>query len=406
MALKENPQVQIANLNVAQSQEDQKIARAGLLPSANLQVYEHTQRLAVAPLFGMQSIPFLPLPGHLGPYQVDYAGPTFSVPIFDLTLWRRWQASKEGVGAAQAQDQGVREQIAMLVVSQYLGGLRAAADVKAAQSRVDLAQALYDQAFDMQKSGVGTGIDTLRANVELQNEKQRLIESQTQFQTSLYGLAQLLNVDPHRDIDLTDRVSFFATPAIAVDQSLEAAYTNRPEMKALLHNQRQVELEKRQAGEARYPTLSFDGFWSEQGLTPQTAIPAYTFGFSLNAPLFTGGRIAAQRARADLDLRKVSQQEQEQRNQIALQVRTAIAQMAAARNEVDVANQAVSLANEEVTQARDRFQAGVANNIEVISAQDALARANDNQIVALYRYNQARADLARATGQMEAVYTK
>jgi len=107
-----------------------------------------------------------------------------------------------------------------------------------------------------------------------------------------------------------------------------------------------------------------------------------------------------------LELRKVSQQEQEQRNQIALQVRTAIAQMAAARSEVDVANQAVSLANEEVTQARDRFQAGVANNIEVISAQDALARANDNQIVALYRYNQARADLARATGQMEAVYAK
>src|ERR1017187_8539800 len=109
---------------------------------------------------------------------------------------------------------------------------------------------------------------------------------------------------------------------------------------------------------------------------------------------------------ADLELRKVSQQEQEQRNQIALQVRTAIAQLAAARSEVDVANQGVGLANEEVTQARDRFQAGVANNIEVISAQDALARANDNQIVALYRYNQARADLARATGQMEAVYAK
>jgi len=73
---------------------------------------------------------------------------------------------------------------------------------------------------------------------------------------------------------------------------------------------------------------------------------------------------------------------------------------------VDVANQAVGLANEEVTQARDRFQAGVANNIEVISAQDALARANDNQIVALYRYNQARADVAHATGQMEAVYAR
>jgi len=406
LALKENPQVQIANITVAQSQEDQKVARAGLLPQASLQAYERTQRLAVAPLFGVQHDPLFPLPGHLGPYQVDYAGPNFSLPLFDLTLWRKWQASKEAVGTSRAQDAGVREQIAELVVSQYLGGLRAAADVKAAQSRVDLAQALYDQAADMQKNGVGTGIDTLRANVELQNEKQRLIEAQTQLETSLYGLAQLLNVDPHREIELTDQVSFFETPAIEIDRSLDAAYTNRPEMKALLHTQRQTELAKRQAGEARYPTLSFDGFWSEQGLTPASAIPAYTFGFTLNVPLLTGGRIAAERAHADLQLQKVSQQEQDQRNVIALQVRTAIAQMAAARTEVDVANQGVGLANEEVTQARDRFQAGVADNIEVITAQDSLARANDNQIVALYRYNQARADLAHATGQMEAVYAK
>jgi outer membrane protein len=406
LALNQNPQVQVANLNVAQSQQDQAIARAGLLPQAGFQVYERTQRLAVAPLFGLQHFPGLPFPGHLGPYQVDQAGPNFSVPIFDLTLWRRWQASKEGVSTSRAQNQGVREQIAMLVVSQYLGSLRAAADVKAAQSRVDLAQALYDQAADLQKNGVGTGIDTLRANVELQNERQRLIEAQTQFQTSLYGLAQLLNVDPHREISLTDQLSFFDTPTIEVDRSLDAAYANRPEMKALLHAQRQVELEKQQAGESRYPALTFDGFWAEQGLTPATSIPVYTYDFSLNVPLFTGGRIGAQRARADLELRKVSEQQQEQRNEIALQVKTAIAQMAAARSEVDVANQAVGLANEEVTQARDRFQAGVANNIEVITAQDALARANDNQIVALNRYNQARADLARATGQMEAVYAR
>jgi outer membrane protein TolC/anti-anti-sigma regulatory factor len=407
LALHQNPQVQIANLNVADSQENQKLARAGLLPQASLQAFEHTQRLAVAPLFGVQHLPpSFPFPGHLGPYQVYQGGSNFSAPVFDLTLWRRWQASKEGVNTARAQDQGVREQIAELVVSQYLGSMRASADVKAAQSRVDLAQALYDQAADMQKSGVGTGIDTLRANVELQNERQRLIESQTQFQTSLYGLAQLLNVDPKRDIELADQVSFFETPVIQVDQSLEAAYANRPEMQALTHAQRQAELAKRQAAESRYPSLTFDGFWAEQGLTPATAIPAYTYGFTLNVPIFTGGRIGAEQAKADLELRKIAQQQQEQRNQIALQVRTAIAQMAAAGHEVEVANQAVGLANEEVVQARDRFQAGVANNIEVISAQDALARANDNQIVALYRYNQSRADLARATGQMEAVYAK
>ena len=108
----------------------------------------------------------------------------------------------------------------------------------------------------------------------------------------------------------------------------------------------------------------------------------------------------------DLEQKKNSQQEQEQRNAIALEVKTAIAQLDSARNQVEVANLGVKLANEEVEQARDRFQAGVANNIEVIQAQDALARANDNQIVALYRYNQARADLAHATGQMQNLYAK
>jgi len=73
---------------------------------------------------------------------------------------------------------------------------------------------------------------------------------------------------------------------------------------------------------------------------------------------------------------------------------------------VSVANLGVDLARQEVEQARDRFQAGVANNIEVITAQDELARASDNQIAALYRYNQSRADLAHSVGQMEAMYAR
>ena len=85
---------------------------------------------------------------------------------------------------------------------------------------------------------------------------------------------------------------------------------------------------------------------------------------------------------------------------------TALAQLEAARVAVEAANIGVSEATEEVTQAEDRFRAGVTNNIEITTAQDELARANDNQIAALYNYNQARADLARATGKMEALYTE
>ena len=102
----------------------------------------------------------------------------------------------------------------------------------------------------------------------------------------------------------------------------------------------------------------------------------------------------------------LAQEREDLRNRVGLEVKTAIAQLDSARHEVDVANLAVKLAREEVTQARDRFQAGVANNIEVITAQDELSRANDNQIGAHYRYNQARADLAHATGQVVELYAR
>jgi outer membrane protein TolC len=123
-------------------------------------------------------------------------------------------------------------------------------------------------------------------------------------------------------------------------------------------------------------------------------------------PIFTGGRIKAEIVKADLELQKVEQQKEDLRNQIALDVKTALLNLDSARNEVSVANLGVQLAREEVDQARDRFKAGVANNIEVISAQDSLSRANDNQIAALYRFNQARADFARAIGEMERTYAK
>jgi outer membrane protein len=403
LALKQNPQVQIAILNVAQSGQDQAIARAALLPQAQLAVSDAVIRGNLETNFGRR----LPgVPQHVGPFQVFQAGPQFSTPVFDLTLWRRWQASRQGVRASAADRQSVREQIALLVVSQYLSSLRAGADVRAAQSRVDLAQALYDQAADLQKSGVGTGIDTLRANVELQNEKQRLIVAETGRKTSMYGLVRLLNLDPRQTVELANELSFFETPESRAEQSLERAYATRPEMQALVARERAAYQQKRAASGSRLPALRFGGGWSYQGISATTGIPVYEYQVGAEMPLFTGGRIHAEITRAELELKKIAQERDDLRNQIALEVKIAVANLDSARNEVQVANLGVELAQEEVIQARDRFRAGVANNIEVISAQDALARANDNQIAALFRYNQARADLARAIGQMESLYTK
>jgi outer membrane protein TolC len=310
------------------------------------------------------------------------------------------------VNVSRAQELTAREENVQLVVSQYLGSLRAAADVKAAQSRMDLAKALFDQADDLQKNGAGTGIDTLRSNVQYQNERQRLIAAQTTLKTTLYGLVRLLNIDPHQPVELGDESEFFQTAEYSAGETIERAYASRPEMKTLASQIRSAELQKQAVRDERVPRVSLNGVWNMQGVSPTTAIPVYTYQASIDVPLFTGGRIKAQTAVADIETKKLAQQETDLKNRIALEVKTAVAQLESAKTEVDVANLAVQLAREEVTQARDRFQAGVANNIEVVTAQAELSRANDNQIAALYRYNQARADLAHATGQMESLYAK
>lgn len=405
LALKQNPQVILANLGTSFSQQEQQLARSALLPQAAASVSEVARRVNLQAQLG---ISFPGLPKHVGPFENFQAGASFGGPILDLALWRRYRASQVGVDVSRAAVLAAREESVILVVSQYLGSQRAAADVEAAQSRADLAQALFNQAADLQKNGVGTGIDTLRANVQLQNALQRLIQARTQLDTSLFGLARLLAIDPHRPIELADQVGFFETPAVATgaDQTIERAWIARPEIRQLQAQRRQAELNLRAAGDQRLPRLSATGFWAQQGLTPSSIIPVYQYQGELAIPLFTGGRIQAQRAEAELAIRQLETRATDVRNRIALEVKTAAAQLEAARNEVVVANLGADLARQEVEQARDRFQAGVANNIEVVTAQDELARANDNRIAALYRYNQARADLAHAAGQVEALYAR
>src|SRR5580704_4165770 len=403
LALKQNPTAQIAILTAAESVEDRNVARAALLPQASLNVTDAVERLNLQAFLGKKIPGF---PEHDGPFQVFSAGPGFSAPVFDLTLFRRYQAARETAIAGKADSLSTREQVILLVVSQYIGTLRAVANVEASQSRVELAQALYDQAADVQKEGVGTGIDTLRANVELQNEKQRLLEAQADRDTSLFGLSRLLNLDPRQVIELADSLSFFETPQPEVVASIDSALAERQEWKSMQEQLKSAGLQKKASSESRLPRLDFNGNWAYLGGSSTTGIPTYNYEAAVTVPLFTGGRIHAEIVRADLEIQKLQQQEDDLRNQIALDVKTALLNLDSARSQVTVANLGMQLSKEEVDQARDRFRAGVANNIEVIQAQDSLARANDNQIAALYRFNQARADYARSIGQMEKLYAR
>ncbi len=152
--------------------------------------------------------------------------------------------------------------------------------------------------------------------------------------------------------------------------------------------------------------MSFSGSYFYQARTIDNGIPAYSYTGSINFPIWTSGRIHAEIGKADFEEQRLREERSEIETSIRQQVKTALEVLQAARNAVQVANEGYALAEQEVAQAQRRFAAGVATNIEVTSAQDALARASDNQIEALYRFNQSRADLARATGDAEAIYAK
>ena len=400
LALKQNPQRVIAHLLVFESDRNRDIALSALLPQAHIEGQGSINQ------YNFQSIERAPKRSPAGPFQVIEAGPAFSQTILNFPLIRGYQIGREGTRQARADEQTTRETVVNTVVDQYLFILRALATRDAAMARVALAQRLYEQATELQKTGIGLNIDTVRANVELQNERQNLIDAETLTHTTKYGLAELLDLPRDQDLEVTDRLDFYDLPVLDKELLLNQALTARPEIRSLNSQKRIAELTTDSAREQRLPQLDFSGFWLYQGSRFNNGIPAYTYAVSLQFPLFTGGRIRAEEARAKLEEQRVAEIRRQLEAQIVDQVKSALDQLTAARNSVEVADLGYKLAQEEVAQAQRRFQAGVTTNVEVITAQDALARASDNQIAALFQFNLSRASLARATGEIEAMYSK
>jgi outer membrane protein TolC len=184
------------------------------------------------------------------------------------------------------------------------------------------------------------------------------------------------------------------------------ALVTRPEMRSIESQQNIAALSRKSASEQRLPQLEFSGHWLYQGEHFSDAIPAYSYLLGLEIPLFTGGRIRAEIAQADLEREQIDEKKRALEARIVREVKSAIEELESARSAVKVADLGLQLANEEVGQAQRRFAAGITTNVEVVQAQDALARANSNQIEALFRFNQSRASLARAVGEVENTYSK
>jgi len=402
-ALAENPEIHRSLLAIAQSQADRRSAAGSLMPSLEADAMGQRARMNLDTELGSPS-PGGPLVA--GPYNWGIANLQASVPLFDLSLWNRWKAARHGEQSARAQAAETREAITALVVGQYLRAQRATEAVKAAQSRVALAQALDQLAQDQQKNGLGTRLDTLRAEVEVRNEQQRLIQADTQLQTARFGLVRLLNLDPATRVEVADSLAAPILPQYTFQEAYQAGMRQRPEL-AVLDAREQVQSHLKDAARnLGMPTVVATGSYGSSGLEARPWVPTYTVGIGVRVPLFTGGRISAGTARAQDELERIHEERRGLQAQVSMEVQVAQAELTAEASEVEVASQAVALAEEALQQARHRFEAGVSNNIEVIQAQDELARATDNRINALYRLNQSRADLARDMGQLEPLFVR
>jgi outer membrane protein len=399
LALKQNPRVIAARLEALESKQEARVAKSAFLPKASLGLEEQMNRLNLATLVGQEQRPY-----SVGPYSNVQLGSTFDVPLIAVSAWKNYQAQKQRQVASQSDAEDVRETIVSVVVAQYLSFQRSRATERVVQSRIDLAESLLKLANDALQQGTGTSTDALRADVELKVEQENLVDAQAQTKAFSYGLAQVLGLAADQQVSAAEQLSGEDIAEPDEKSSLAEAFRQRPDLLSVEALHSASVLDRQSSKAQRLPEFHFDGFWAESGRAPSAGLPIYSYQGEMLLPIFTGGRISAEIARSKLEEQRASQLVDDKRNVVTQDVRTALALLDAARQELRLATRAVDLSTQELKESRDRFAAGVTNNIEVVTAQTSLAQATDSQIGAMYRLQQAKADLSRARGRIAEDY--
>ncbi|MEO7029580.1 MAG: TolC family protein [Acidobacteriaceae bacterium] len=392
LASKQNVDLMIARLRVLESNQATHIARAALLPQVNLSYLDLVTR------FDRQSISGGDQLVALGPYQVVQGGPAFSQVLFDLGAVRHLEAARQAETTTQSNELTVEQTIDRSVITQYLTIARADAELNRADARLAIAQRLETEAEHLQTSGVGTSIDTLRARYELETERQSVIVAEAALRIAKQQLIELLLLPPDEKIEIVPLTNVVSADSVNIDMG--AALRDRPEEAAAKSEVQHADLQRKAAEAQRLPVLQFTGFWQQQGRTFGGMIPAYTYQGTATLPIFTSGRIRAEIRSASIEKQRALETQHGIEAAISYQVAAAQIHQEASKNALAVAKQAVALAHQELVQAEHRFGVGVANNIELVTAQQSLATADANEIASDYLYQQAIVDLYRALGRI------
>jgi outer membrane protein len=338
------------------------------------------------------------------PFEVYDARATLVQNIFSLSLIQRWRAAKSGIDVADLEAEVTKRDVMATVGLMYIEALRADEAVKAREADNELSRQLLKLARDRKAAGVATGLDVTRQEVQLENNTQRLLVSQNEQESARLNLIRALGIAFDVRLVLTDELKFVPVTTQAPEQALLTAREQRLELRAQENRQRLASLSLSSVTSERIPSLSLNGDYGWIGLKPEDALSTRSIGLTLSVPIFDGGqresRISENRSR----VRQESIRMKDVSDQVTLEVRNALLTLESSTQQVGVSARGMELALKELIFAKDRFAAGLTTNIEVTNAQTSVARARDNQIEALFRFNASRINLARAKGEIEKLF--
>jgi outer membrane protein TolC len=422
-----NTYIQLSDENLKQAKSRSAEARSALLPDVEAQAEELTVMKSLAALgLDLATNQALTqaensLTGAFAPIEKDLlntiikdiprvVGPFNSVDVrakvtqsvFDFSNIRRYQASRAAIRAAAHDSSNTNDSISATVAKAYLAGLRADADVEAYQANVALAEAVLKQSENQKTAGTGTGIEVTRAKVQLSNEKQKLLAVQNERTKAYLQLLRVMGLNLATELELTDKLSYEPSEAISVEQARAEALKNRPDLKAQADREAAARLNANSVKLERLPSLYAYADYGTTGTNGDivSLLPTRDYGLVLRVPIFDGGRRDARRAELASQFRQERVRTNDIHEQMELEIRTALDSLHSAEEQLKVAEEGLTLSDSELTQARRRFEAGFASNLEVTDAQTRLERARDNRIDALFGYNVARIDLGRAMGNV------
>ncbi|HEY1678468.1 MAG TPA: TolC family protein [Candidatus Sulfotelmatobacter sp.] len=381
---------------------------AELLPDVQGKVQENVQNLSLAALGFNKLFPlFAPaggstnLPRTTPAFNYFDARASLSQSLFNYSDIEKERAATERLKASQFSYKDAREMVVLAVGNAYLQAIAGSSRVETAEAQVKNSQALYDKASDQLKAGLAPAIDALRAQVELQSRQQQLIVARNNLAKANLSVARVIGLAPGQQFVLTEKAPYQSLTPLPLDTYLQHAYNSRADYQAATAQVRGAELSRKAAAAGRYPTVSVDANYGDIGVTPSQSNGTWQVNGGINIPIFAGNRVHSDVLEADAQLKQARAQLGDLRGRIDYEVRIALLDLNAAAEQVEVARSSVDLAEQELAQSRDRFTAGVADNLEVVQAQESVASAHESYIQSLYAHNLAKVELAYAIGDAE-----